>query len=197
MSDKTENLRGMYLLIGLVCLTGALTALLVVLDTLQTWDVRTAYAILVLGSIGAWLSIKKARSIPLPQVEESWSSTDEEDAQIQEMTGTLEKLGIPLSFSVSNPETALTYGLVKGNIFAAHKYLAAGRLDEAIATLDQVNDAVPDRDSPDMSKALGVTFFLKGQALEKKGLSAEAAVAYRQALTIIRSTKEHARPWID
>ena len=102
-----------------------------------------------------------------------------------DLEDTLRRLGIPLDFGVSDAGTALVGGLAKANLFQAHQSLAAQRWDEALRTLSGTLDLLAKEDGVTFGGPLGVGFFLRGVAHERKGLTEAARSDYARALSYL------------
>jgi tetratricopeptide (TPR) repeat protein len=105
---------------------------------------------------------------------------------------TLRELGLPLDFSITDPQTAFIGGFAKATIFHGYQALKAGDLEKAISAFASVVDLLTTEGDPKFSEPLAVAHYLRGTAYEKKQMVKQALDDYTSALSF-SPTHEAAR----
>jgi ankyrin repeat protein len=100
------------------------------------------------------------------------------------MEQTLDRLGIPLDWSIQDGASALLGGFAKASIYQGVQQLEAGALDDAITSFSAVIDGLALDGAASLPKALAVAHHLRAQAREKKGVAEGAAADRRRAAQI-------------
>ncbi len=100
------------------------------------------------------------------------------------MESTLRELGLPLDFSVTDPQTAFTGGFAKATIFHGYQALSAGELDEAISSFTSVIDFLATESDSRFAEALAVAHYLRGSVHEKKEMTEQALADYTNAFNL-------------
>jgi len=85
-----------------------------------------------------------------------------------DMESTLRELGLPLDFSVTDPQTAFSGGFAKATIFHGYQALNAGDLEKAISSFASVIDLPATEGGSQFAQALAVAHCLRGSGHEKK-----------------------------
>jgi tetratricopeptide (TPR) repeat protein len=110
-----------------------------------------------------------------PGAESSWESTIDER---------LRPLGVRLTTSVRDLDTALTQGFAAASVVLGHRALEAGNLSQAIAAFDNAILALQGRRHVDLASLLAVAHYLRGTAHEAMGHPTEALDDYDKALAL-------------